>query len=268
MLQQHIDEVALKITKLYEQTAEKTFTKEFCPYSNTSNENKPWFGYRCKKSKLLYNRARKRYQNCKSDRNKTSLHNASKFYKQTMNKYINEYNQKQQAKLRKMQKASPKEYWKYLNRFNKQSEPNKPPLESFVNFFKNLNTLQPDSNEEESLIDEILNNIDLNDETQFLNVPITVEEISKCITKLKNSKAPGSDQILNEYIKYTKTQMLPLYAKLFNLILETGIIPEKWVEGMIKPIFKNKGDPMNPENYRAIALVSCLGKLFTAVLNE
>ena len=85
---------------------------------------------------------------------------------------------------------------------------------------------------------------------------------------MKNSKAPGSDQILNEYIKYTKTQMLPLYAKHFNLILETGIIAEKWAEGMIKPIFKNKGDPMNPENYRAITLVSCLGKLFTAVLNE
>ena len=100
-----------------------------------------------------------------------------------MNKYINEYNQKQQAKLRKMQKASPKECWKYLNRFNKQSEPNQPPLKSFVHFFKNLNTLQPDSNEEESLTDEILNNIDLNDETQFLNVPITVEEISKCIKK-------------------------------------------------------------------------------------
>ena len=37
---------------------------------------------------------------------------------------------------------------------------------------------------------------------------------------------------------------------------------------MIKPIYKNKGDPMNPENYRPITLVSCLGKLFTAVLNE
>ena len=171
-----------------------------------------------------------------------------------MIKYINEYNQKQQAKLRKMQKASLK-----LNQL---------PLESFVNFSKTLNTHQPDRNEEESLIDEILNNTDLNDETQFLNVPITVEEISKCIKKLKNSKAPGSDQILNEYIKYTKTPMLPLYAKLFNLILETGIIPEKWAEGMIKPIFKNKGDPMNPENYRAIAFVSCVGKLLTAVLNE
>ena len=43
--------------------------------------------------------------------------------------------------------------------------------------------------------------------------------------------------------------MLPLYAKLFDLILETGLILEKWVVGMIKPIFINKIDPMNPENY-------------------
>ena len=55
VLQQHIDEVALKITELFEQTAEKkTFTKEFCLYSNTSNENKPWFGYRCKKKPNCY----------------------------------------------------------------------------------------------------------------------------------------------------------------------------------------------------------------------
>ena len=37
---------------------------------------------------------------------------------------------------------------------------------------------------------------------------------------------------------------------------------------MIKPIYKNKGDTLNPENYRPITLLSCLGKLFTAVLNE
>ena len=269
ILQQNIDEVTLKITNLYKQSAEKTFTKKSSPPSTVNIENKPWFGYRCKKARTLYNRARKRYQTCKNDRNKSSLHNASKFYKQTMNKYINEHNRKQQAKLRKMQKSSPKEYWKYLNTLNKnQSEANQPPLESFLDFFKNLNTPDTEGSEEDTLKEEILTSIDLNDDNQFLNIPITEEEISKCINKLKNSKAPGSDQILNEYIKYTKPKLLSLYVKLFNLILETGIIPEKWVEGMIKPIYKNKGDPMNPEHYRAITLVSCLGKLFTAVLNE
>ena len=101
-----------------------------------------------------------------------------------------------------------------------------------------------------------------------MNAPITSEEISKCISNLKNSKAPGSDQILNEFIKYSRNQLLPLYVRIFNLILNTGIIPENWVEGLIMPIYKNKGDSMLPENYRPITLLSCMGKLFTAILNE
>ena len=61
--------------------------------------------------------------------------------------------------------------------------------------------------------------------------------------------------------------MLPTYVKLFNLILDSGIIPESWTVGTIKPIFKNKGDPKLPENYRPITLSSCFGKLFTQILN-
>jgi hypothetical protein len=32
--------------------------------------------------------------------------------------------------------------------------------------------------------------------------------------------------------------------------------------------YKNKGDKFDPKNYRPITIVSCLGKLFTAILNE
>ena len=61
---------------------------------------------------------------------------------------------------------------------------------------------------------------------------------------------------------------MPLYTLLFNVILETGIMPSKWVEGVVIPIFKNKGDPLSVDNYRPITLLSCIGKLFTAVLNN
>ena len=38
--------------------------------------------------------------------------------------------------------------------------------------------------------------------------------------------------------------------------------------GIINPIYKNKGDPPKAENYRPITLLSCLGKVFTSVLNS
>ena len=45
-------------------------------------------------------------------------------------------------------------------------------------------------------------------------------------------------------------------------------IPEIWTESIIKPIYKQKGDRNNPDNYRGICLISCFSKLFTAVLNN
>ena len=92
------------------------------------------------------------------------------------------------------------------------------------------------------------------------------EEIFDCIEKLKNDRASGEDGIINEYIKSTAHQFINIYEKLFNLIFDCGIIPENWVIGKIKPIYKNKGDSSEPKNYRPITILSCLGKLFTSVL--
>jgi hypothetical protein len=55
---------------------------------------------------------------------------------------------------------------------------------------------------------------------------------------------------------------------LFNVIFDSGIVPETWTIGIIHPIYKKKGDATNPENYRTITLLSCLGKLFTSVINN
>jgi hypothetical protein len=78
---------------------------------------------------------------------------------------------------------------------------------------------------------------------------------------MKNNKARGKDAIINEYIKTTSNQFIEIYEKLFNLIFNTGFIPESWVVGNLIPIYKNKGDSNDPENFRPITLVSCLGKL-------
>ena len=61
---------------------------------------------------------------------------------------------------------------------------------------------------------------------------------------------------------------MPIYLKFFNIIYDSGTVPEEWLIGLIKPIYENKGDPMKPENYRPITLLSYLGKVFTCVLNK
>ena len=87
------------------------------------------------------------------------------------------------------------------------------------------------------------------------------------MNSLKSNKCSANDRIINEYLKCSSEKMIPVYISLFNLVLDTGIIPDSWLEGIIRPIYKCSGDPQNPENYRPITILSCFGKLFTAILN-
>ena len=89
----------------------------------------------------------------------------------------------------------------------------------------------------------------------------------KSINNLKNNKACSIEGIINEYINATAPEMMPLYVAFFNLIFNSGVLPDSWLEGAIRPLFKNKGDSKSPENYRPITILSCFGKLFTSILN-
>ena len=88
------------------------------------------------------------------------------------------------------------------------------------------------------------------------------------IVSLKSNKACGDDDVINEYIKMTADILLPIYVLLFNLVLDSGVYPSDWSIGTIIPIFKGKGSPHDPKNYRPINLSSCIGKLFAALLNK
>ena len=51
----------------------------------------------------------------------------------------------------------------------------------------------------------------------------------------KNGKCPGTDEIINKYIKISFLS-LHKYLKLFKMILDTGSMPESWLIGVIKPL--------------------------------
>ena len=80
----------------------------------------------------------------------------------------------------------------------------------------------------------------------MLNRPFTHQEISEAITKLKNTKAGGSDQIINEFLKHSRNEFVQYYTIVCNLILESGHMPADWCQSVIRPIYKNKGTLMIP----------------------
>ena len=159
-----------------------------------------------------------------------------------------------------MHTKNPKSYWKYLNSINIIHDKPQPTLQSLYEHFQSVNASKEPK--------EHFTTTHENELGSDLNTVITRQEINKCITNLKNGKAAGDDKILNEYIKSTKDLFLPVYEKLFNIVFDSGILPDAWLEGTIRPIYKNKGDSSLAENYRPITILSCVGKLFTAVLNN
>jgi hypothetical protein len=74
--------------------------------------------------------------------------------------------------------------------------------------------------------------------------------------------------VVSVYVKGTKYIMTSIYCTFFNKIFDSGILPENWFIGTIMPIYKNNGSQLDPANFRPITILSCLGKILTAVLNE
>lgn len=100
-----------------------------------------------------------------------------------------------------------------------------------------------------------------------LDFHISKAEISKAISKLKNSKSPGLDKISNNMLKCAQNELLPSLEKIFNACLTSGNYPKNWAAGYITPIHKS-GDISDPNNYRGISVTSAIGKLFNSILDN
>ena len=261
-----IDQITDSLANIMIDSANDTFiTPEPTKFTSNCKSHKPWYGLECKKLRKRYNKAKRKYFKYPSEENRLDMKTCCKIYKKKMNDFIMKYNKNNEIKLRNMQSKRPKDYWKYLNKIKPTSKVDKTPdLNSLFQHFKEASN----DNSHEQNYDEILENLNLNDQTNCLNSQITQTEIESCIKLLKNNKSAGNDNIINEYIKFSKSKLLPVYKDIFNLIFDTGYIPKTWSEGVICPIYKNKGDPTDANNYRPITLLSCVSKLFTSILNK
>ena len=95
---------------------------------------------------------------------------------------------------------------------------------------------------------------------------ITLSEIQRAVSNLKNNKSQGIDLVCNEIIKSSYSILGPCLRKLFNACLTTGTYGESWTGGYILP-FDKGGDVEIPSHYRCITITGAVGELFNSGLN-
>ncbi|MEW8542106.1 MAG: reverse transcriptase family protein, partial [Candidatus Thiodiazotropha sp.] len=239
---------------------------------SSSKVTKPqpkWYSEECEQSRKCFHSNLNRYRNEKSDINRENLVGSRKLFKDNVRKCKFEYDKIQTRKLINAKTSNPKEFWKMLGSFTAHKEVNIT-SEEFANYFKAINNPTDQFyNADVDITDFVANheNRELQAVFDQLDIEISVTEIRESIRELAMDKSAGPDNILNEFITKGENILIPYLHHLFNFIFNSGKFPEAWSEGYIIPIHK-KGDTDNPDNYRGITLLSCLGKLFTRILNK
>ena len=100
-----------------------------------------------------------------------------------------------------------------------------------------------------------------------LDFEITIKELNEASYILRAGKSPGLDTISNEMLQCVLEVKPSIILKLFNSILiYNGKTPD-WYKSIIILLHK-KGSRTEPLNYRGISLLSCVSKLFPAILNR
>lgn len=88
-----------------------------------------------------------------------------------------------------------------------------------------------------------------------------MHEIEEVIKKLKNGKSTGGSWISAEILKgYSDCKLVELITRMFNLFRVEGL-PASWNELLIVSVHK-KGALDNPNNFRGIALMPVLAKMY------
>ena len=116
-------------------------------------------------------------------------------------------------------------------------------------------------------IEQLRQNMDRNflqkELVDILDKDISMEELRDCISSTKKKKAVAEDLITNEFLKSSGAHLLKAILNVFNHCLSVGAYP--WETSVVTPLHK-KGSIYDPNNYRAIAVASNLGKLFSSIL--
>jgi len=109
----------------------------------------------------------------------------------------------------------------------------------------------------------------LNNPTSDIPIdPTNLDEISFIISKLKNRKAPGIDNINNSMLKNLPDISILKLLQIINACLKIAYFPLPWKKASIIMIQKPLKSPCLPSSYRPISLLPSMAKVYERILNE
>ena len=100
------------------------------------------------------------------------------------------------------------------------------------------------------------------------SIPIFSEDdVSQLVCDINVNKSSGLLHINNKILKSILKVLLAQLTHIFNLSVETSIVPDSWKDALVIPIPK-KGDLSSVTNYRPISLLPQPGKIMEKLVHD
>ena len=97
------------------------------------------------------------------------------------------------------------------------------------------------------------------------DIDIKEEDVKKLLKNLLPNKSPGLDGLHPKVLREMADEISTPITTIFRKSLSTGVLPTKWLQAVITPIFK-KGDRTDASNYRPVSLTSIICKVLERII--
>ena len=99
------------------------------------------------------------------------------------------------------------------------------------------------------------------------NVNIKDEEVTACFRRVNPNKSPGPDGLHGRVLKTCATQLGPIFARIFQMLLNAHMVPKSWKMSTVIPVPKMSGAKLM-KDFRPIALTSILSKCMERIVSN
>lgn len=102
----------------------------------------------------------------------------------------------------------------------------------------------------------------------FFTSPTSPLEVSEILSSLNIRKASGPNSLPYPLISAVLDKCSHILSEIINLSFSSGVYPTKLKTANVIPIFKNKGSPLDVQNFRPISLLSNIDKVFQKLMHK